>query len=460
MSQVLMFPLNKAVNSEVRSGERIFKFLEFISPRVKGNRALLTKNDYQELAKELDINSAHPEKMIRRIANALSRLNILKKDKNIIRLSYSLNESIDKYKKITGKEVLKENIVNILLHELERDDILKTVYLICEDSDIKKLSKSEIALIAMEIEDKSGLSINQCKKVVKDYRKGMHRFSQLRKSSKFDNYRNYADTLINYFVVTGCFYETYHHEKAIAINEREEKRILFFINSEYKERTGLLKTKTFNKELYEDSNILPIKKNTFKNINNILEDETKVESALEEYAETRTNNWETFEYYNTLSIINQFYKNDPKTPTYDKQGAIKLDINGDPKKASLSGKSDCSIRFNKMMINIESTLLTRDYDQMTKEYFPIMDHMEKDLENNNCRKGLVLFVAPKISENFLLLTNQFNKVGNLKGFFVLPLNIKQYDKFIEKYNTADKLEDLYERLAVRRFTVDTEYDRI
>lgn len=443
------FPLEKQFNSEVRNGEKFFKFLFYIFKNINNNELVMNKNHYNKLTKYLEIeNSKNVKSTINRYIGVSRKLNFFEGNNAKIKLKYPIQNDFFNLE-INKNNIIKENIINIFLHEIEKTEILKVIYVLCDNSKINYLSKNEIALITFEIKEAKNnnldLNLNDIRTIIRNFRQDKNKYFHTTNLKSFKNLTDYADTLINYLSETSCFIAKSHAGKIIKLNPNYQDRINFFIDSDYNERIFKLNNKTFNNEFYNLNKIKTIKKNNHQNINDVITNPIITENEKNNYYNKRFQGWEFFEYYNTLFLIDSLYKNDNNTHKYSKKAAIKLE-NGNVKKASSSGVGDCSVKLDNIIINIESTLLDTDYNQMTKEYYPIQEHMEKELTTHNFEKGIILFVAPVITKKFLEHVNMTNNNPINKKFFIIPLTCKDYELFLNKYNNNYSFENLYIKL--------------
>ena len=443
------FPLEKQFNSEVRNGEKFFKFLFYIFQNIKNNELVMNKIHYNKLTKYLKIeNSKNIKSTINRYIRVSRKLNFFEGDNAKIKLKYPIQNHFSNLE-INKNNIIKENIINIFLHEIENTEILKIIYILCDNPKINYLSKNEIALITFEIKEAEdnglNLNLNDIRTIIRNFRQDKNKYSHTTNIKSFKNLIDYADTLINYLNETSCFIAKSHAGKIIKLNPSYQDRINFFIDSDYNDRKIKLNNKTFNNDFYNLNKIKMIKKNNYKNINDVITNPISTENEKNNYYDKRFHGWEFFEYYNTLFLIDSLYKNDINTHKYSKKAAIKLE-NGSVKKASSSGVGDCSVKLDNIIINIESTLLDTDYNQMTKEYYPIQEHMNKELKSSQYKKGIILFVAPIITEKFLEHINMTNNNSKNEDFFIIPLNCDDYEYFLSKYNNNNSFEKLYNKL--------------
>ena len=73
--------------------------------------------------------------------------------------------------------------------------------------------------------------------------------------------------------------------------------------------------------------------------------------------------------------------------------------------------------------------------------------MIKNLKKYECDKGLVLFIAPTISEEMLREINSFNEnFGKNDSYYIIPLNSNHYKEFIKTYNSEKDYLKIFERL--------------
>lgn len=451
-SNSLDFALNKKMEVGIRSSAKLIKFIQYFHyKQLLEKKIVIEEKDYTELKRILKIKkSEHIKRNLSHCFRQLKKLEIGIKSRednqDIFEFTYPLQSKILNFD-LTEEEVLSENISNSILNGLAKEDILYLIYEICNNK--KYITKKEIAILSY-MNDFNYLTINYCLKNIdkirnKDTKK---HFNYIVGEKQFESHISYADVLMNHLVETGTFQIAANNEKAITVVESEKERILFFTKkTNNQNRTKWIINKSINKKIYKNK-IQPISKNITHNIDLILNDEKKLKSAILNNKNNKyLQGWENFEYTNTINIVNEIYKNDKNANNYLKRAAIKLDDLGNPRKASVSGVSDCFIKFNEVLLNIESTLLLKSKDQCFKEYFQIIYHMKENLDKYNMNKGIILFVAPKVSTDMLEQINIFNKYqGVEKSFFIVPLNIKQYADFISKYNKEEDYINLFNNI--------------
>ena len=154
------FPLEKQFNSEVRNGEKFFKFLFYIFQNIKNNELVMNKIHYNKLTKYLKIeNSKNIKSTINRYIRVSRKLNFFEGDNAKIKLKYPIQNHFSNLE-INKNNIIKENIINIFLHEIENTEILKIIYILCDNPKINYLSKNEIALITFEIKEAEDNGLN------------------------------------------------------------------------------------------------------------------------------------------------------------------------------------------------------------------------------------------------------------------------------------------------------------
>ena len=133
---------------------------------------------------------------------------------------------------INKNNIIKENIINIFLHEIENTEILKIIYILCDNPKINYLSKNEIALITFEIKEAEdnglNLNLNDIRTIIRNFRQDKNKYSHTTNIKSFKNLIDYADTLINYLSETSCFIAKSHAGKIIKLNPSYQDRLNFF----------------------------------------------------------------------------------------------------------------------------------------------------------------------------------------------------------------------------------------